>query len=515
MRLLLLCAAFCVVLEGPASAQGQPCPAFPVNTYTTGFQFAGAVSPDPDGGFLVVWSSDGQEGGFTDVFGQRFNAAGERQGPEFRVNSSTPFNQQEPSVARSASGNFVVVWGSLNPYGGGIFGQWFAASGDPLGVEFPVNETPGNLSAPSVAAASDGSFVVTWHTQAVPPGVYARRFNASGTPLGPEFRVNSAASDGQIPRMAGDPSGSFVVVWASNDQYGDGIFGRRYDAQGNPQGPEFRVNTYTIGTQTRPVVAVQANGDFAVVWSSLEQDGDSWGVFGQRYDAAGQSLGPELRVNTYTTGSQASAALAFDAYGNLLVTWGHQHVGFKRVVSAQRFGRSGAREGGEFRVSGLTDYEAHDAVVAASGNGFVVAWSGNRPGFDFHGVSASLDCARLYTLSPCRLADTRNPPGTPLGANTSRVFPVAGICNIPADARAVALNVTAVNPTDAGNLRVHPAGSAVPLASTLNFAPGRTRANNAIATLGTDGGLRVQCDMPVGSTGQTHLVLDVYGYLKR
>jgi hypothetical protein len=514
MRQRLLCAASFTALAAPAFAQGPPCPAFPVNTFTTGFQVARAVSADPSGGFLVLWTSDGQSG-FNDIYGQRFNAGGERQGTEFRISPFTASAQQEPSVARSASGDFVVVWATLAD--SEIFGRWFSTSGAPLGAAFPVNETQTGFQLnPSVAAAADGSFVATWYSEhAVPGGVYARRFDASGTPLGPEFRVNSAAFNGQIPKLAGDPSGRFVVVWASY-QDGDqsGIFGRRYDAQGNPQGPEFRVNTYTTGAQGWPEVAVQANGDFAVVWRSLGQDGNGWGIFGQRYDAAGQPLGPEFRVNAYTTGSQAEARLAFDAYGNLEVIWQHQDTGFKSVVYAQRFGRSGAPEGGQFRVSGPFDYEANIPAVAAAANGFVVAWSGNRPGFDMHAVSASLDCGRLYTLSPCRLADTRNPPA-PLGANTSRVFPVAGSCGIPPDARAVALNVTAVKPTDAGNLRVHAAGSAVPLASAVNFVPGRTRANNAVVMLGTDGGIRVQCDMPAGSTGQTNLVLDVFGYFKR
>jgi hypothetical protein len=65
-----------------------------------------------------------------------------------------------------------------------------------------------------------------------------------------------------------------------------------------------------------------------------------------------------------------------------------------------------------------------------------------------------------------------------------------------------------------GNLRVYPAGQPVPLASVLNFAPGRTRANNAIVALGTAGQASVRCDMPPGSTASTHFVLDVVGYFR-
>jgi hypothetical protein len=124
----------------------------------------------------------------------------------------------------------------------------------------------------------------------------------------------------------------------------------------------------------------------------------------------------------------------------------------------------------------------------------------------------------FHAVTPCRLVDTRQPPGASggpaLGANTSRSFPVAGRCGIPPTARAVAVNVVAVNPGAVGNLRLHPAGSATPNASVLNFLAGRTRAGNAIATVGTGGQIAVRCDMPPGSTAASHLVLDVYGYFE-
>jgi hypothetical protein len=142
-------------------------------------------------------------------------------------------------------------------------------------------------------------------------------------------------------------------------------------------------------------------------------------------------------------------------------------------------------------------------------------WSSAGQDGDDSGVFGSLDCARLYTVPPCRVADTREPPGMPLAAKTARPFAVTGTCGIPADARAVAVNATAVNPTDFGNLRLYPAGGAAPLASSLNFAAGQTRANNAIVSLGLGGELAVQCDMSPGTSGATHFVLDVYGYFKR
>jgi hypothetical protein len=121
----------------------------------------------------------------------------------------------------------------------------------------------------------------------------------------------------------------------------------------------------------------------------------------------------------------------------------------------------------------------------------------------------------FFTLAPCRLVDTRNPDG-PLGgpglaARQTREFNAHGACGVPASARAIAVNVAAVSPPATGHLRLHSADEARPATSTLNFAAGRTRANNAILRLGAAGGFEAYCDMPAGSVD---LVVDVVGYFE-
>jgi len=130
----------------------------------------------------------------------------------------------------------------------------------------------------------------------------------------------------------------------------------------------------------------------------------------------------------------------------------------------------------------------------------------------------------FFTLTPCRVIDTRNPPGPTGGpfllANTSRSFPVLGVgtCGVPGTAKAVAFNITVVSPTDFGDLRVYPAGGTAPLASVINWVTTDFAvANGAIIPVsGTTGAnnITVQCDMPVGSTGHVHLVVDVTGYFQ-
>ena len=80
--------------------------------------------------------------------------------------------------------------------------------------------------------------------------------------------------------------------------------GAAYAQGGNPLGPEFRVNTFTTNIQMVPSVAGDSLGGFVVTWDSNEQDGENLGVYGQRYSNGGAPLGPEFRVNSYTTGDQ-------------------------------------------------------------------------------------------------------------------------------------------------------------------------------------------------------------------
>ncbi|MEK7217157.1 MAG: flagellar hook associated protein, partial [Chloroflexota bacterium] len=91
-----------------------------------------------------------------------------------------------------------------------------------------------------------------------------------------------------------DDVGDFVIVWQSYNQ--DNLFdiyAQRYNASGLAQGNEFSVNTYTTGDQTEPAVAMDADGDFVVVWRSAGQEGegDPGGIYGQRYNASGTALG--------------------------------------------------------------------------------------------------------------------------------------------------------------------------------------------------------------------------------
>jgi hypothetical protein len=122
----------------------------------------------------------------------------------------------------------------------------------------------------------------------------------------------------------------------------------------------------------------------------------------------------------------------------------------------------------------------------------------------------------FYPVTPCRILDTRDPDGPlggpSLGAEGSRLFTMTGVCGVPADARALSANVTVAEPAATGGLVLHPGDEATPTASTISFAAGHTRANNAILPMSGDGSGTV--NVVNQSSGTVHLIVDVNGYFR-
>jgi hypothetical protein len=122
----------------------------------------------------------------------------------------------------------------------------------------------------------------------------------------------------------------------------------------------------------------------------------------------------------------------------------------------------------------------------------------------------------FFTLTPCRLADTRDQPdgdyaGPALSPGPDRIFVLIGQCNIPSDAKAVSVNVTVTRVETDGRLIIYPVGTSLPGVTTISYLAGHTRANNGIVTLGPSGDIAVHCDQP---SGTVDLILDVNGYFE-
>jgi len=341
-----------------------------------------ALAYHRDGTWIAVWNSNGSDGSADGIYLQRMDSTGQALSPPVRVNTETDGAQTVPDLAVAADGSFVVVWQSADQDGdrAGIFAQRFDRNGAPVGAEFQVNvTTTGNQSVPSVAMDASGRFTIAW---ASTPGdsnaadVMARRFSADGAPETDEFVIGGAA-DGrqQTPAVAMAPDGRSVMVWADGLSTDVNILAQRYDATGAALGSPVLVNTTTAGNQSAPSVAMDAAGNFVVAWTSNQTTDTN--IYAQRFDAAGQPLGEEFRANSVTPGSQSSAQVAMGPDGGFLIIWQSAMVGDRGTGTyGQRYDAAGARIGGEFRLTGLTeDGPGRTGTAFAPDGGFATVYA--------------------------------------------------------------------------------------------------------------------------------------------
>jgi hypothetical protein len=253
----------------------------------------------------------------------------------------------------------------------------------PAGEAFRVD--PGGGAAhgtPEVSADADGDFVAVWEAERDfgEFQVFGRRYDAAGAPLGPAFQANQAptgfiASDPDADARANvdvavDADGDFVVVWeklrpAPNPQRLSDVYARRFAAGGAARGGEF-----LVAPGTDPTVATAPGGAFVVAFSD---------VFARRYDADGLPLGDVFQVHTFEQDwPRGGADAAVGANGHSVITWGGIDYAFDYSdVFGRRFAPDGAAQGNEFVVTGGGHADSGGTVTVDAAGGFAVSYRGS------------------------------------------------------------------------------------------------------------------------------------------
>jgi hypothetical protein len=283
-----------------------------VSVPANNFQINPAVVVLNNSNVVVVWASFDQAGSnsLQDVYGQIFSQTGQKVGTNFLINQFISYNQRTPTVAALANGGFVVAWvseqervvapnlgqnttattaGAIVTPSVDIYARLFNSNGVATTNEFLVDTGSNPCANPTVAAASDGSFMVAWDaydTVNVTNGwdVYARPFS-NAVPAGAVVRVNSFLPGNQYAPRISAIGGDYLIVWTSSWQDGsrEGVYGRFVHEDGSPVGGEFRVNTATAGQQMLPAVASDGVSQFVAVWTSYTGSPYNFDLFAQRY----------------------------------------------------------------------------------------------------------------------------------------------------------------------------------------------------------------------------------------
>ena len=367
---------------------------FRVNTDTLRDQVGAQVAMDSDGDFAVVWVAGGIPGSGSDIFGQRFNSSGAKQGLQFRANNTTLASQVYGGIAMDGAGNYMVTWQSVNQDGfaEGIFGREYAQNGTTLVDEFLVNTTvEGPQSVPSIAMNSSGKTLVVWRgkNEDHQSALFAQRYlvpNATLATLkvGSELQLGTFAElEGNAPSASMDLAGNSVVAWESYGQDGDGmgVYAQRLDSYGDPVGAAFLVNTaVTVSNQSAPSVAKSPDGRFVIAWQSEDQDGSGYGIYAQRYDALGVAVGLPFLVNTTTAGNQTNPVVAMGENGQFVVVWVGDSGDGTTDIYAKRYDDAGTVIGSEFRVNNFTATNQDMPTVSMNAVGqFAIAWVSSHP----------------------------------------------------------------------------------------------------------------------------------------
>ena len=303
---------------------------FRINQKGQGEQEKPSVAALQNGGAVFVWQ--GGPLGFQDVYARIIDSSGTFISGEFIVNTFTNGQQGNAVVKTLSNGNVVVVWTSQGQDGSmsGVYGQLLSPTGVKINSEFAINQTTSlNQRSPSVAVLENGNFVVAWVTEVAKGGatydvnVLGRIYTSSGTAVSAEFPL-TATSLASAPALVGVSGGGFLAVWGQNDganaENGWDVFSRPYTASGTAAGPVVAINTHLVGDQFAPKIA-HSQGAALVVWSSLAQDGSFEGVFARQISADGTVVGSEIPVNTTTKGKQIQPAVGANTDGAFFVVW--------------------------------------------------------------------------------------------------------------------------------------------------------------------------------------------------
>lgn len=283
-----------------------------VSAFSSHFQMNPAVTVLNDSNVVVTWSSYDQAGASSllDVYAKILSPTGATVQSEFLVNQFTSYNQRTPSVTALKGGGFVVAWVSeqerqLAPVLGSntvlvrasqittpsvdIYARLYSSNGVAAGNEFLVNTNSNPCARPSVAAASDGSFMVAWcaHDSIEATNgwdILARPFSSSGAG-GTVVSVNSYLYGDQYSPRLSVIGLDYLVAWTSLGQDGsrEGVYGQFVHSDGTLVGGEFLVNTTTLGQQMQPVVASDGASQFVAVWTSYTGSSYGFDLYAQRY----------------------------------------------------------------------------------------------------------------------------------------------------------------------------------------------------------------------------------------
>lgn len=334
---------------------------------------------------VVVWEDDSDGDTKFDSFASGFAQNGRRACGPLRLHQFIANQQTTPEVGIAGNRDMVFVWADdLN--GNGFFEvkiRGLGANGRQHFSQRTVNVAgAGQQQAPDIGVTHDGRFVVVWEDDTDKNGFFeikVRGFKRNGTQLFSQ-RAANVRSRGQqtAPRVAIAPDGFFVVVWEddSDKDQRRNIRMRGFDPDGTERWSERQVNVRPKGEHKRPQIAMGPFGDFVVVWEDDTDLNNAFQVRMRAFKADGSEKFSERTVNTFASGQQVEPDVAVDDVFRPVVVWADNRVHkWKYQIRMRGFESDGRVRLSERTVNTEGDGQQRKPSIAMEANGrFTVVW---------------------------------------------------------------------------------------------------------------------------------------------
>ncbi len=311
-------------------------------------------------------------------------------GEIFQINTSVDDDQVNSKITSLPDG-YVVTWTTESASGGTIHAQLFALDGTAIGDALLITEIDTSdsfFAGPSaVTALPDGGFLVAYSRydpDGLGSGIFGKRFDSDGNVIQTGFGVSEFtinADGGGSPSIEFLSNGNYVVVWV-----GAGIGGQLFSPDGTPIGEEFSISQTNDRLNFSPEMSPLENGGFVVTWTSRPDSVLDIEIMARIYDANGVPLGPEFQVNSSLNATHHFSEITTLADGSFVITW--EAVNLEDTpggtllgpiwLAAQRFDANGTPIGDEILVGDRIRPEGtgfSPNITAMPDGGFIIIWT--------------------------------------------------------------------------------------------------------------------------------------------
>ena len=382
---------------------------FVINSFLNNDQRDPKIIFSGDNNLIAVWTSNNQisDTSKEDIFIQLLDSDLNKIGSEFQVNEITDGSQYYPCVAGNQNGKAVIAWSSFSGNSSiyDVKARIFQNS-LPISSEFIVNSfTENSQTKPSVDIYADGSFIIVWESwfqDGSDRGIFGQRFDINGNKTGDEFQINSTTNFSQAkPKVKYFTDGKFVVVWESwkqdNSSASDyGIYARIFNSDGIPLTGEIQINDFIKDYQWYVDIITLESDKFVVAWCSWEQDGSDGGIYAKILNTNGEALTNEILINSTVRYYQWLPKLSKNLKDDIIVVWSSwQQDGSREGIYIKVFDRYLREKSFEEKLNVATEsFQWEPDVLSISDNEIISVWSGynlTNKNYDVIGIKKKID----------------------------------------------------------------------------------------------------------------------------